>query len=634
MTLNSKWYVTTPIYYVTAQPHLGSLYSTLLADVSARWHRLRGNKVFFLTGTDEHGQKIALAASKAGKQPKEFVDSFIEAYQNAWKKYDISYDYFIRTTDDYHVRAVQEWIKNLLKKGDIYKGHYTGWYCTPCETFVAENEEATAPACPSCGRPTISISEESYFFRLSAYQDKLLKLYEDNPDFINPRERMQEVVQFVKRGLKDLSISRTTVQWGIPFPDDEHHITYVWADALNNYITAVGYGRDADALKYWWPANLQVMGKDIVRFHAIYWPAFLMASDLAVPRQLLVHGWIKMNQQKMSKSFGNVVDPLELRERYGSDEVRYYLMRYMAITHDGEFSIESLEHSISSDLANDLGNLFNRVVSLAHQHEYMQVVGPSLWNGRSLALRDECLSMIEDVNRWYDETHLHMALARIWRFINTVNAYFHECQPWKLAKSDPETFKEVIAAACHALQAIALMTLPVMPQKMNVLLHALGIASDLHAGAHLEKLSCGTWNDTFLLTLIPPLFTRIEPMKTTSAVEKTASDIESITIQDFSKMHLVVGTIIECKEIEGSDKLLELTVSCGAYGTRTILSGVKKDFSPDDLKGTQGVFVLNLPPRPMMGRESQGMMLFAKDTDGKLVRSTVTHTVPDGTRLQ
>ena len=360
-----KFYVTTPIYYPTSRPHLGHLYSTLLADVAARWHKLRGYKTFFMTGTDEHGQKIAEAAAKAHKTPKEFVDSFIDAYKELWNSYDIVYDYFARTTDEHHIKAVQQWIRQLQASGDIYKSYYTGFYCTPCETYVTEKdeqpplEEGMAPVCGMCSRETVYIKEESYFFRLSAYQDRLLAFYEENLDFIVPAERLNEVISFVKGGLKDLSISRTTVSWGIPFPDDPKHVSYVWADALNIYITAVGFGNEArrEEFNFWWPADLQIMGKDIVRFHAVYWPAFLMATGLAEPKQLLVHGWFKVNQQKMSKSFGNVVDPQTLLSAYGADAVRYYLIRHMAITQDSEFSIIDLEQRISSDLANDLGNL-------------------------------------------------------------------------------------------------------------------------------------------------------------------------------------------------------------------------------------------------------------------------------------
>ena len=386
-----KFYVTTPIYYVTAKPHLGSLYSTLLADVVARWNKLKGKRTFFLTGTDEYGQKVALQAEKAGKQPQEFVDSFIPAYKELWADYEIVYNHFIRTTDEDHVKAVQQWITMLIAKGDIYKAFYEGWYCTHCETFVTEKEidpqgvygADSGPACPSCARPTKAVSEETYFFRLSAYQDKLLKFYKENPTFVVPKERLNEVINFVESGLKDLSISRTTISWGIPFPGDAKHVTYVWADALNNYITGIGYGnqlREKD-FHQWWPADLHILGKDIIRFHAIFWPAFLMASGLPLPKQLLVHGWITVDNQKMSKSFGNVIDPVELLQKYGADQVRYYLVRQMAVNQDGNFSITDLEQRITADLANDLGNLLNRMTALAEKFDAMVINPPAAWGG-------------------------------------------------------------------------------------------------------------------------------------------------------------------------------------------------------------------------------------------------------------
>src|SRR3990167_878640 len=437
----NKFYVTTPIYYVNAAPHLGSLYSTLLADVAARYHKLMGNDVFFLTGTHEHGQKIFEAAKKVGKNPQEFVDACIPAYKNMWQLYDIEYSKFIRTTDAYHVQAVQQWISKLIAQGDIYKGVYTGWYCTPCERFVTEKdqlEDAKEITCPVCLRPCNEISEECYFFKLSAYQDRLLEFFEKNPDFITPKERLNEVISFVKEDLKDLSISRTTVNWGIPFPGDDKHVTYVWADALNNYITAIGYGCKDGAKEFakWWPADLQILGKDIVRFHAVYWPAFLMASGLAMPKKLLVHGWIKVGEQKMSKSLGNAVDPKILADHYGVDQIRYYLIRKMAITHDSEFKIEDIEQSINSELANDLGNLLNRCSTLAEKFNYTQIQAPQNWSAQSIALQKSCEEMKHEVLDLIEQGFFHRAVQRVWEYIAETNAYFHNGEPWKLAAKD------------------------------------------------------------------------------------------------------------------------------------------------------------------------------------------------------
>lgn len=639
----NSFYVTTPIYYVTAKPHLGSLYSTVLADVAARWNKLLGKDVFFLTGTDEHGQKIAQAAEKAGKQPKEFVDSFIPAYMSLWDKFEIDYTHFIRTTDTYHVKAVQQWLTALQKKGDIYKAFYEGWYCTHCEMFVAEASDIPAthqpPLCPTCGRPTNFMSEESYFFKLSAYQDKLIKFYEQHPEFIIPKERAHEVINFVKSGLKDLSISRTTISWGIPFPGDSKHVTYVWADALNNYITGIGYGdpTKADAFKKWWPADLQIMGKDIIRFHAVYWPAFLMASGLELPKHLLVHGWIKVNEQKMSKSFGNVVDPEQLYNQYGAEAVRYYLVRQIAITHDSEFSIADLEQKIATDLANDLGNLLNRMLLLAHKQGLYETKAPSAWTAASVDLRDAWLTMLEEYDAYMENCHYHMALSSLWKYINHVNAYFHAQEPWKVAKADHKLFNEIISATCHSLRGIAILLWPVMPRKMEELLQSIGYTFTIGKN-YKEFLETNPWVDTFMLKQIEPLFkkpeTAPEVKQETSSSSQQQANQSFITIDDFSRIELRVGTVLECEEVPKSDKLYKLQVDFGDLGKRQVLSGVRKDFAAIDLIGKQGVFIYNLPPRAMMGHESQGMMLFAANEQGKLEIITVGAPVPNGARLR
>ncbi len=643
-----KFYVTTPIYYVTARPHLGSLYSTLLADVAARWHALRGFKTFFLTGTDEHGQKVAQAAENAHKKPQEFVDSFIQDFKDMWSSYEIQYDYFIRTTDESHKKAVQFWLKKLIDSGEIYKSYYSGFYCTPCETYVTEKDEKNVsepskaspseqspsqePLCISCARKTSFISEESYFFRLSAYQDRLLKFYEENPDFIVPSERLNEVVKFVQSGLKDLSISRTSLEWGIPFPDDPQHVTYVWADALNNYVTAIGYGNEArqEELALWWPADMQILGKDILRFHAVYWPAFLMASGLALPKKLLVHGWITVNDQKMSKSFGNVVDPQSLLDAYGAEAVRYYLIRHMAITQDSDFSTLDLEKRVNSDLAHDLGNLLNRVVTLSHKQNLFEVKSPATWCVKEIALRDSFWTMMELFIEDMNEGYWYRALSTFWRFIHEVNSYFHAAEPWKI--SDTARFEEVISATCHSLQGIAFLLSPVMPQKMKTLLSSLGVVMTPGHDV-VDELSTNPWTKTFMLTKIPLLFEKYEIAPVVEEKKVEAAE-PTITIEEWAKTVLAVGTIQECEEVPRSDKLLKLLVNFGSYGTRQILSGVKKSFSPADLIGRQAIFVLNLAPRKMMGLESNGMLLTVQDAQSDLVLLCPTVPVPDGTRLK
>ena len=631
----NTFYVTTPIYYGTAKPHLGSLYSTLIADVMARWHKLLGKKTYFLTGTDEHGQKIAQAAEKAGMFPQQFVDSFIEPYKICWKTYEIDYSQFIRTTDPVHKKGVQTLIAHLIKKGDIYKSQYEGWYCIPDEAFVTHDlTETEAPLCPTCGRTTSKVQEQTYFFKLSAYQKPLLDFYKKNPDFIIPRERTNEITSFVEGGLKDLSISRTTITWGIPFPEDPGHVVYVWVDALCNYITAIGYGDPKRAQEFatWWPADMQVIGKDIVRFHAVYWPALLMAADLPLPKQLLVHGWIQVNKQKMSKSFGNAIDPLELAKIYGVEPVRYYLLRHLPINTDGDFSTQDLEQSISSDLANDLGNLLNRMTSLAEKNNMMRIEHPKKWNAASLDIKDEALNVIEDFKRFMADAHMHLALARVWKFIHTLNKYFHGQEPWKLAGKDDELFKQVIATTCHGLYVVGVLLWPILPRKMEELLISIGQKME---GDHtLENLELSVWEKTFALKKIMPLFEKIEEKKDMVEAEKETQHESHITIDDLIKVDLRVGTIIKAEAVAASDKLICMQVDFGDLGTRQILAGIRASYAPEELVSKQAIFVVNLKPRKMVGTESQGMMLVAKKSDGKVALMSPRDAVPNGTKLQ
>jgi methionyl-tRNA synthetase len=639
---SNKFYVTTPIYYGTAKPHLGSLYSTLLADVAARWNKLYGHATFFLTGTDEHGQKVAQAAEKAGQLPKAFVDKLVPDYMNMWHKYEFEYNKFIRTTDPEHIHAVQEWVKTVQKKGDIYKSVYSGWYCTPCETYVTETEAGPtdkAPNCSSCNRETNYVSEESYFFKLSAYQDRLLEFYKNNPNFMVPKERLNEVIRFVESGLKDLSISRTTISWGVPFPGDEKHIVYVWADALTNYISAVGYGQKGheNEFNFWWPADLQILGKDIVRFHAVYWLAFLMAADLKLPKKLLVHGWIKVNQQKMSKSLGNVVDPEVLYDNYGADCVRYYLTRSMAITHDSEFSIKDLEERITSDLANDLGNLLNRMLTLAFKNNLAEVPKHTVWNEAGVDLRNACWDAIEEYEQYMNDCQYHMALARLWKYINQVNSYFHANEPWKLAKENRAEFTEIISAVCHSLYTIGFLLWPIMPKKMNELMQNLGKTVQVDSHNIIDLLKDNRWDHIFHLQITQTLFEKPEPAKKEEVMQKEKTEESAvqnyITIDQLMPIELRVGTIEDCQDLPKSDKLYQLRVNFGDFGVRQILAGVRQSFSPEQLIGKQAVFVYNLQPRKMLGTESQGMMLIAKDSDGLLRLVAPQERVANGTRL-
>lgn len=636
------FYVTTPIYYVTAKPHLGSLYATLLADVLARWNRLQGKKVFFATGTDEHGQKVAQAAAKANKNPQLFVDEFVPAYKEAWDAYHINNDVFVRTTDKKHIYGAQEFVKILIANNAIYSSLYEGWYCTPCETFVTEvATEQKGPACASCGRETQYLAEQTYFFRLSAYQERLLQFYQDNPLFIIPKERANELISFVQGGLKDLSISRTTVSWGVPFPEDHAHTIYVWVEALCNYITAIGYPTDPEQFATWWPADIQVLGKDIIRFHGVYWPAFLMAAGLPLPKQLLVHGWIKVDKQKMSKSLGNAIDPLELYKQYGADPVRYYLMRQMAINQDGDFSIADLEQRITSELANDLGNLLQRMISLALKQvpdatsTCYEISAPSTWSADAISLRSNAWDMLTAVQSEIEDGMFHLALAHVWRFIHQVNAYFHTQQPWKVIKTNSILFTEIISATAHSLHSIGLVLWPIMPVKMEELLRALGITFNINNHV-LTSLELNNWNKTFVLQQQPtPLFEKIETKAQMNEPQTPPTvSFDSITIDEFAKVALLVGTIATAETVENSDKLLKLQVDFGEQGLRQIVSGIQKYFAPTDLINKQAVFVFNLKPRKMAGLESQGMLLTASNSEGAPQLVTIATAVANGTRLK
>lgn len=639
MDIKQKFfYITTPIYYGTAKPHLGSLYSTVLADIIARWRRLSGDSVFFMTGTDEHGQKIAEAACKAGMEPQQFVDQFVPLYKKVWYDYDICYSHFARTTDKSHKIGAQTFVQNLIKNNAVYKDQYQGWYCTPCETFLTEKEslDGKQPLCPSCGRETSFVTEEAYFFRLSAYQQQLLDFYAQNPQFIVPKERFNEVMRFVEGGLKDLCISRTTVKWGIPFLNDESHTIYVWTEALCSYLTSVGYGSEAyqQDFNQWWPPAVQVLGKDIIKFHAVYWPAFLMAAGLALPKRLLVHGWIKINHEKMSKSKGNVIDPIELGNEYGFQEVRYYLARYIAINQDGEFSLAHLRESISADLADDLGNLVQRLCVLADKYNKNMVHPTTCWSDQSIHLRDGMLAMIDIVQNAMQDYSFHIALSHIWTFIKQINSYFHVMEPWKKAKTDMVLFEEVLSATCHSLRAVALLLWPVMPHKMESILKAIGVDISLQT-AVLHELELDVWSHAFLVRKVDILFKKWEPLVVLEEqkIEQKETVDTSITIDEFIKVELCAGTIIKAETVPGSEKLLKLQVDFGKKGERQILSGIAKHFSPEAVMGKKTVFVFNLKPRKMMGMESHGMMLMASAGDTPTMLF-VDDSVLNGTQLK
>ena len=640
-----KFYITTPIYYPSDKLHIGHSYCTVATDTMARYKRLRGYDVKFLTGTDEHGQKIERIAEKQGITPKQYVDKIVSGIKDLWKELDISYDHFIRTTDDYHVKSVQKIFKQLYDQGDIYKSEYEGWYCTPCESFYTDVQLVDGK-CPDCGREVERLKEESYFFRLSKYQDRLIKYIEEHPEFIQPQTRQNEMINnFLKPGLEDLCVSRTSFNWGIPVTFDPKHIVYVWVDALTNYITALGYGSDDDSeFKKYWPADVHVVGKEIVRFHTIIWPAMLMALDLPLPKQVFGHGWLIIDGGKMSKSKGNVVDPKVLVDRYGVDAIRYFLLREIAFGQDGNFTNEALIQRINSDLANDLGNLVSRTVGMIEKYFDGKIPADREETEFDVSLKDTAKAVTEKVDTLLDKMLFSDALTEIWTLIRRSNKYVDETQPWVLAKDDSQKAKlaNVLYNLSEAIRIVSVLIQPFMPNTPKLIWKQLGVSE----GEATTWDSAKTWGvlpaDT-VYTKGDVIFPRIDmkkelaeleaAMKAAQAAsvanqEKKAEEeqkdepVPEITIDDFDKIKLKVGTVIASEKMPGSKKLLKNQIKIGNE-TRQILSGISPNYTPEEMVGKKVIVLTNLPPRKMMGEMSYGMILVAEDENGELSLASV-----------
>lgn len=679
----NKFYVTTPIYYVNSRPHLGHLYTTLIADAVARFERQRGRDTFFLTGTDEHGINIERAAEQAGRPVKEHVDGIVNEFKAAFAPYHIGNNHWVRTTDDYHKQAVQHLWRQARDNGYIYKDKYEGWYCGNCNEFYAESDAKLSAdrvlICPTHERPLERIAEESYFFKLSAFQDKLLQLYEANPRFIRPEARRNEVISFVRGGLNDLSVSRVSVKWGIPVPDDPEHTIYVWFDALSNYITAIGYGGfksgqcgGAKHYQKYWPADLQLVGKDILRFHTVYWPAFLLAADLPTPRTVFAHGMWLSGGRKMSKTLGNVIDLAVLRRHFATDAVRYFCLREMVFGQDGDFTYEALLDRVNADLADGLGNLSSRTLTMVKRYCDSIVPAPGTTNGEVRAQANEVHAAVAqarlEFEREFADYNFSRALEAAWTAIKRTDKFISDAKPWDLAKQPEQraSLELVLHTATEALRHLAVLLAPVLPEATQAIWEqagATGQVATITPAALAWGQSAGAQ-----VGEIKPIFPKLDKRKVmdeikneepaaaatatidtptaapsadaaapivASAPAPAPEGIAYIGIEDFMKVELRVGEILTAEPVPKADKLLRFTIDLGEAAPRQILAGIAQYYEPEKLLGRKVIVVANLAPRKLRGFESQGMILAASiGEQGRPVLAGFLEEVPNGAKLK
>ncbi len=644
--MKEKFYLTTAIAYTSSKPHIGNTYEAILADSIARFRRFQGYDVLFQTGTDEHGQKIEEKAKTANKTSKEFVDGVADEIKSIWDLVGVSYDKFIRTTDEEHEKQVQKIFKKLYEQGDIYKGSYEGWYCTPCESFWTESQLVDGK-CPDCGREVKKAKEEAYFFKMSKYADRLLEYYNEHPEFITPLSRKNEMVNnFLKPGLQDLCVSRSTFKWGIPVDFDDKHVVYVWLDALTNYITGLGYdvdGINQDHFNKYWPADVHIIGKDIIRFHTIYWPIFLMALGLPLPKKVYGHGWLLQNGGKMSKSLGNVIYADDLVSYFGKDAVRYYVLTAMPQDNDGLISWESIIETINSDLANVLGNLVSRTVAMSNKYFDGLVENKGVSEAVDQDLKEVCTSAYKKVCAKMDEYKISDAIFDVMAIFRRANKYIDETMPWALAKE--ETKKDRLATVLYNLTEAINIGLSLLASYMP----DTAVKASEQFGLSLrevEKLEQFGLTDKTTVTKTPEmLFARLDAKeimeKVNKMIEERKEKVEEvkeeqskplISIDEFAKVELKIAKVIACEKVEKSKKLLKLTVKLGEE-TRTVVSGIANVYSPEDLIGKKLTMITNLKPAKLCGIESQGMILCAEDSDGKIAYLSPEKDVTDGSPI-